>query len=220
MKICNLLKFVFFTILLLALLTVSAFAETQGGECGTGVTWSFDSETGTLTVSGTGAMTSFTKETGGPWKGYDADIKTVVIENGVTEIGSYAFSSSAVETVVMADSVTSIKNNAFGGCVKLSSLTLSQNLVTINNYAFSGCDALETLVLPATITSAATGVFQNCDKLANITISEGVTKIGNDYFGNATLTFAFRDDLVLLRSVRYAEDFLWDYQGDLVAHKE
>ncbi len=45
-------------------------------------------------------------------------------------------------------------------------------------------------------------------------------QITDDYFGNATLTFAFRDDLVLLRSVRYAEDFLWDYQGDLVAYKD
>lgn len=46
-------------------------------------------------------------------------------------------------------------------------------------------------------------------------------QIIDDYFGNLTLTLAFRDDgLAVLRSVRFAEDFLWDYQGDLVAHIE
>ena len=72
------------------------------GDCGTTesdhVTWSFNSNTGVLTISGNGAMADYAiitenkvMHTTAPWKAYDSDIKSVIIEPGVTKIGSHAF---------------------------------------------------------------------------------------------------------------------------------
>ena len=88
-------------------------AEIQG-ECGDGVFWKLDPETGTLTISGAGSMTE------APWQEYKDLIKEVIVEDGVQSIVTMAFS----------------------GCENLQTVILPNTLTTIEDYAFEGCTAL------------------------------------------------------------------------------
>ncbi len=77
-------------LLLVALCVMSvAYADAVTGTCGDNLTWSL--ENGTLTISGTGAMTDYTSTDHAPWYDYGADIQELSIGAGVTKIGAYAF---------------------------------------------------------------------------------------------------------------------------------
>ncbi len=54
------------------------------------VTWSYDSSSDTLTISGSGAMTNFTNDVRAPWEDYQSAITSIDIASGVTHIGSSA----------------------------------------------------------------------------------------------------------------------------------
>ncbi|MBR5678039.1 MAG: leucine-rich repeat domain-containing protein [Paludibacteraceae bacterium] len=87
---------------------------TRGGSnCGDNLTWILE-RNGTLTVSGTGAMYDYTQGTQ-PWAAYNLEIKSIVIENGVTSIGDYAFYDCCeLRSVTLSDTITRIGSNAFG----------------------------------------------------------------------------------------------------------
>ena len=89
------------------------------GTCGEQLTWKL--EDGTLTISGTGAMEDY-EEGSAPWYAQRDQIQTVVIEAGVTSIGSYAFYDSDVQTVNIPVSVTMVGKDAFGSCYSFSEI--------------------------------------------------------------------------------------------------
>ncbi|MGN1320599.1 MAG: hypothetical protein ACI4U6_05745, partial [Acutalibacteraceae bacterium] len=74
-------------ILIACIPTVSVFAETLDGTCGENVTWSLDTDTGVLTISGSGDMSNYDWSNDAPWYSQRSSIKSVSIENGVTSIG-------------------------------------------------------------------------------------------------------------------------------------
>ena len=89
--------------------TTLAWADASG-KCGEYVTYSFVSSTGTLTISGTGAMNDYSYSDA-PW--YYLSIKKVVINNGVTSIGSGAFSyCSGLTSITIQKSVTRNESEA------------------------------------------------------------------------------------------------------------
>ena len=94
-------------------LSVSAEGLAATGNCGENVTWSFDSKTGELVISGTGEMKNYDAYShSSPFE--SSYIKTVIIESGVTSIGSYAFSyCDSLTSVTIGSSVTSIGYYAF-----------------------------------------------------------------------------------------------------------
>ena len=75
------------------LMPVDAQAATYSGTCGSNVTWSLNTSTGVLTISGTGRMYGYSYFDGiyPPWYSYRVNIKKIVIDSGVTNIGNYAF---------------------------------------------------------------------------------------------------------------------------------
>lgn len=104
--------------------TVSATDSATSGSCGDKVNYSFDSSNGILTISGTGMMDEYTSDTR-PWKEYTDSIKSMVIENGVTSIGSGTFyGCNNLEAITFPNSVTSIGVGAFYFCTKLTSITI------------------------------------------------------------------------------------------------
>ena len=119
---------------------------------GNTINWTFDAESGKLSIFGKGEMTDYS-ETNSPWQEYKASIKSVEISDGVTNIGANAFSGCTLLTsVTIADSVTSIGGSAFGGCTALTSVTIGSGVVMIGAYAFSGCTALTSITFSDTTT--------------------------------------------------------------------
>lgn len=120
------------------------------GKCGDDVYYTLD-ENGLLTISGTGNMTDFVLYSNvSPWNKYHKDIKKVVIENGVTSIGDWAFYD----------------------CNDLTSITIPNSITSIGNYAFYNCSSLTSINIPDSMTYIGNGVFNNCYRLTSINVSE------------------------------------------------
>ncbi|MGN0475795.1 MAG: leucine-rich repeat protein, partial [Ruminococcus sp.] len=105
--------------------------------------WSYDEATKTLTISGNGKMENYYDSWDTPWQDFCDKINKVVIENGVTNIGDYAFSyCSNLTSVTIPDSVTSIGYDAFSYCKKLTEVTIPKSVTSIEDSSFTGCSSL------------------------------------------------------------------------------
>ena len=124
--------------LLIIFLALFSFSATNAE-----IRWKL-SDDGTLTISGTGNMPDFSinvnNRTTAPWDSQRDKIKTVVIKDGVTSIGKYAFFwCSGLTSITIPNSVTSIGEHAFANCSGLTSITIPNSVTSIGNGAFSGC---------------------------------------------------------------------------------
>ncbi len=138
------------------------------GTCGENLTWEFDESTGTLTISGVGEMSDFTEESI-PWKNYKYDIKTVIINNGVTTIGDYAFRyCDSLTKITIPDSVTEIGGSAFSYCNSLKSITIPDSVKMISFCLFWGCESLTSIVIPDSITTIDDYAFYDCENLDKV----------------------------------------------------
>lgn len=111
--------------------------------CGPNATWAFDSETGILRISGYGQMTDFSYH-GLPWESIVNEIKSVVIEPGITSIGNYAFNNcSNLIDISIPEGIETIGLNAFADCVNLTRVTLPKSLSQVGEGAFYCCNSLQ-----------------------------------------------------------------------------
>ena len=118
-----------------------------------------------------------------PWDSQRDKIKTVVIKDGVTSIGKYAFFwCSGLTSITIPNSVTSIGEHAFANCSGLTSITIPNSVTSIGNGAFSGCSGLTSITIPNSVTSIGNGAFLGCSGLTSITIPNSVKSIGNQTF--------------------------------------
>ena len=112
-------------------------AEIYSGNCGDSVTWTLDSADSTLVIAGTGTMQNFVTYGDASWYQYRNTIKQIVIQEGVTTLGEYAFyNCNKATSVSIAESVTTIGHHALENCRALSSITIPASV------AFIGYDAL------------------------------------------------------------------------------
>ncbi len=180
----------------------------ESGTCGASLTWDYNLQNKTLTISGTGEMDDYDAKS--PWDGYKTDIQKVVIENGVTSIGAYAFNycksltditipdgvksigddafreCSFLTSIRIPDGVTSIGDSAFYDCGSLTNITIPNGVTSIGDSAFYYCSSLTSVTIPNSVTTIVYGVFYGCSSLTSITVGNSVTTIGDSAFCNCS----------------------------------
>lgn len=150
-------------------------AEIGSGDFGTdsSLHWVLD-DSGMLTITGTGDMPDFLPDDA-PWSGYKIAIRKVVIGEGVTSIGRYAFERcNILAEAELPDGLTSIGDGAFQWCSELVLIELPANIISIGNFAFYCCTGLTELTFASNPAPAlGRGVFNGCDHLTTIHIPAG-----------------------------------------------
>ncbi|MEE5992511.1 MAG: leucine-rich repeat protein [Oscillospiraceae bacterium] len=155
------------------------------------VNFNFDVETGTLTIFGTGAEESIGEY---PWNFYREQIKTVVIEEGITAITPWWFNActeltsvtipegvqyigmgafvqcTSLKTVEIPSSVENIGELAFVGCIELNSVQFANGLKEIGVDSFRECSSLTSVVLPESLETIEDSAFEGCSNLTDVTI--------------------------------------------------
>ena len=109
----------------------------------------------------------------------------LVIPDGYTEIGKYAFRfCEQLTDVIIPDSVTRIGDDAFEGCTKLSNITIPDSVKRIDWGAFSVCKSLTHITIPDSVIRIGAYVFNFCIGLTSVTIPDSVELIGGYAFYN------------------------------------
>lgn len=143
------------------------------GTCGDNLNWTLDAN-GLLTISGTGPMGNYDlPDPSHPFYAIRNDIRSVVIENGITWIGEGAFARlDNLISVIIPDSVTGIGDLGFCECRQLSDIVLPDTVTLIGASSFESCEALTSINIPANISSICWGAFIGCYNLKHLTLPE------------------------------------------------
>lgn len=189
--------------------TCSACGESISRVCtgpfGAGITWFIDFNTETLYLSGSGAIEDYTASSYNPLGQNKEYYKHVIIEEGITAIGSYTFNSNGyVKSVSLPSTLTEIHNFAFNNCPMLKKVTVpsltqwltfdfaayTQNpLYTGSAELYIGDELLEELVIPAEITTVKPYSFAGCTGIKSVVLPDTVLSIDNaSFFGCKSIT--------------------------------
>ncbi len=202
-KLNKILSVILAVLMVMSIIPITASAATYSGTCGENLNWSFDDETDTLTIFGTGDMTNYENTSDVPWNSYRSYINSVSIDENVTSIGQNAFYGCDILTnVVIPDSVTDIGKNAFWysgvesiiipdgietieqgvfSWSNLKSITIPQSVKTIEQAAFAGTKITE-IVIPNRVEKIGDYTFNECEYLTTVKIGNGVKSIGDHAF--------------------------------------
>lgn len=177
-------------------------------------TWKL--ENGVLTISGEGAWDSYEKAVKQPWYKDRASITSVVIEDGITEIGSFDFYGlTNLKSISIPDSVTKIGAYALKNCGALTEVKLPQNLESIGESAFYGCSNMVAITIPAGVTAIDSYAFARCTNVRNVTFEGGAPEIKEGAFAGVTASVTCPED-----NATWTEDKKQNYGGKLSWNKE
>lgn len=132
----------------------------SSGDLSDTVSYTINEETGVLTISGTGAIPDYNSSQITPWK-FNDKVTSLVIEEGITRIGNYAFERRA----------------------SLKSCSLPSTLESVGEYAFESDTGLEEIVLPSKVTKVEKYAFYSCKGVKNFTTTSVITELGFGAFG-------------------------------------
>ena len=169
----------------------AAHAEIISFPCGAGGTYSVESSNRTITKS-SGCTGSLIIDSSvlqiGTTAFYSSNLTSVVIPNSVTSIGGAAFKYSfSLTTVIIGSSVTEIGSSAFSGA-NLRTIAIPDSVLTIGSYAFLGDDLLTSVTFGKSLIEIGSGAFVGT-KLTVVNLPDSVTKIGTGAFSSInTLT--------------------------------
>jgi len=175
------------------------------------LTWTL--KDGVLTISGQGEMPNydFHKYNGGfannaPWGKDFQNIRTIIINEGVNNIGENAFQNlinvlnvsipgtvstiganafyncASLQSIILPDGVINIGEKAFFGCIYLYQIDFSNTVENIGNSAFEFCRNLNSVELPDSVVSIGESAFKDCKELINIIFGKNIQNIGDEAF--------------------------------------
>lgn len=157
--------------------------------------WSLDDQ-GTLTISGQGRVPNYySTGSGAPWKAGDLklQIQNLVVEEGITYLGQFAFSDCEnLTTVSLPSTLEEIGQQVFQRCSGLLSINIPDSVHTIGKWPFEKCTSLQSVHLPAGIGTHSDvskrilpeGLFNGCTSLTTVNVPDGVEIIGPLAFCN------------------------------------
>ena len=169
----------------LTLLPTSAWADQTSGTEGS-LEWTYDEDTRSLTISGTGEITAAATNSlyyATSW----GKVESLTLDQGITAIGDEAFDGQSwnyLQSVTIPDSVKSIGNKAFNDCWHLTSLTIPGSVKTIGNEAFDSCSGVTSLTLAEGVESIGDSAFNYCSGVTSLTIPASVKSIGKWAFSD------------------------------------
>lgn len=173
---------------------VSALEES--GSLGDGITYTYDSSTGKVVISGEGGTDSYRSWQESPF--YRSDVKSVVIEEGIKRIGNYVFyDCDSLTSIAFPDVFVSIGEYAFYGCDTLTNVTIPDGVRGIGDYAFYSCDSLTGVTIPKSVLSIGERAFDY------YIVAEGNENYSSDEYGvlfsedkSALVEFPYNDSAV------------------------
>lgn len=175
------MKKLFITLMLMLTMmfcmTSNVSAETYSGNCGYDLKWTMNTDTGVLHIFGTGDMIDYS-QSGAPWYSYRDSITSVVVDNGCTHIGSWAFGFlQKLTTANLPNSVTTLGHNAFRNCSKLVSCPLPDYLTTIKEDAFWACSNLYKVTFANNTRIIGHTAFGYCNSLRSVKLPASVEEL-------------------------------------------
>ena len=177
------------------------------GTCGENVNWTLDGD-GTLFITGTGAMYNYKNSWGerAPWyEDYTDYITSVVISDGVTTVGDWAFyTCRKLSSVSLPDSLKSIGVRAFGETASLTSIELPSNLETIGDLAFC-VSMIRSITIPDSVTTIGDNAFLSAYKMTSVNLGNGVETLGYGVFSSTAI-----ESIVIPSSVKTIGDEAFD----------
>ena len=160
------------------IITASGYMSNLAGDYGSkNITWTLDTDTGVMTIEGSGA-----------WGTYDGMVSyrpwDAPSDSPYYGVGKYL---GMIKKVVIKEGITNVAGNAFGGATNLVSVSLPSTIQSIDDYAFHNCSALTSVTIPAKVTKIGDFAFSGCTVLGQANIPSGVTNIGEEAFAGTAL---------------------------------
>lgn len=206
MKLYKLLLLATFVLLICLVHPSDVKAETITITTEDNFTWTYDTETYVLRISGEGNLYV------GPYRTVlspDYRVEKIILEPGITAVGESTLSIYPdLKEVVLPDTIKYIYAKAFSGCSKLDTINFPDSLELVGTSAFYGCNfkeldlrnytfnfgggvfagntSLTSILLPDWFTTIEGSFLSGCTSLKSISIPDGVTRIGNNAFNKCT----------------------------------
>ena len=168
-----------------------------------------------LTISGDGKMMDYEMgEDQFPWKSsvWHNEIRRVILEDGVRNIGDYSFSRCEnLSEVIIRGDIDTIGENAFFNCPKLSWLSIPNGVKSIRTRAFYYCSELHDITIPGSVSQIGDEAFAYCTGITDLTILNGVNIIGKNAFKQCSGI----SELIIPSSVESMGDSTFSYCENL-----
>ena len=166
-------------------------------------------ENGSLIISGNGRIPNYASVEETPWAEAIAtgEVSAIVISDGITKVGDYAFTGCTAETVTLPDSLMAIGKYAFSNCSNLTEVTIPGNVGMIGENAFDSCGALQTVTITSGSTVVGANAFASCSGVLTIYCQVGSAA---STYHNKNVSFRY----LYPSSGSCGEDLVWTLEED------
>lgn len=118
---------------------------------------------------------------------HNQSITSVVVPEGVTDIGTQAFiGCTKLRLVFLPTTLAAFEDYAFSECTALTEIAIPAAVTRIGSGAFESCTSLTSVSIPGTVETVDAWAFKDCESLREVTIEEGVITIGEGAFSGCT----------------------------------